>query len=58
MEATVAAVQSGGRVETLARDRTLGPGDTVYVIGRPETYRRLDGRNRPGETGDTEAQSS
>jgi len=42
--ATVVAVRpTDGRVETLpGRDRTLAAGDTVYVVGRPETIRRLE----------------
>jgi hypothetical protein len=46
LEATVAAVEHDGSIEALARDRTLAAGDAVYVIGRPETYRRIDARAR------------
>jgi hypothetical protein len=48
LDATVVAVATPeGRVETLAPDRTLEAGDTVYLVGRAETYRRLDARSTP-----------
>ncbi|WP_248895477.1 potassium transporter TrkA [Haloplanus halobius] len=48
LDATVVAVESDpGGVDTLPHDRTLVAGDEVYVVGRPETYRRLDARSRP-----------
>ena len=34
-----------GSVDGLLDDRTLA-GDAVYVVARPETYRRLDARSR------------
>ncbi|MFC7172649.1 hypothetical protein ACFQL0_18390 [Haloplanus litoreus] len=36
-----------GGIDTLARDRTLAVGDEVYLVGRPETFRRLDARSTP-----------
>jgi hypothetical protein len=36
-------------VDDLPDDRPLAPGDAVYVVARPETYRRLDARSRPPE---------
>ncbi|MFB6101969.1 MAG: potassium transporter TrkA [Haloplanus sp.] len=51
LEATVVAVRGAdGTVDTLARSRTLAAGETVYLVGRSETYRRLDARSRPTET--------
>ncbi|AZH26805.1 potassium/proton antiporter family protein [Haloplanus aerogenes] len=50
LDATVVAVQSeDGTVDDLPDDRTLAPGDAVYVVSRPETYRRLDARSRAPE---------
>jgi hypothetical protein len=47
LDVTVVAVESeDGRVDVLPDDRTLAPGDEVYVVSRPETYRRLDARSR------------
>jgi hypothetical protein len=42
--ATVVAVRGpGGDVETLpSRDRTLAPGDALYVVARPDLLRRLE----------------
>ena len=48
LEATVVAVTApDGGVDDLPDDRTLAAGDAVYVVARPETYRRLDARSRP-----------
>jgi hypothetical protein len=48
LDATVVAVEgSDGGVETLAHDRTLAPGDELYLVGRSETFRRLDARSTP-----------
>jgi acyl dehydratase len=48
LDATVVAVTGAdGSVDGLPDDRTLAPGDAVYVVARPETYRRLDARSRP-----------
>jgi hypothetical protein len=48
LDATVVAVTGvDGAVDDLPDDRTLAPGDAVYVVARPETYRRLDARSRP-----------
>jgi hypothetical protein len=48
LDATVVAVAGAdGGVDDLPDDRTLAPGDSVYVVARPETYRRLDARSRP-----------
>ena len=48
LDATVVAVTGAdGGVDDLPDDRTLAPGDAVYVVARPETYRRLDARSRP-----------
>jgi len=42
---TVAAVRSGGEVETIpTRDRSLAAGDAVYVIGRLDAIRKLEAR--------------
>jgi len=40
-----AVVGADGSVDGLPDDRTLA-GDAVYVVARPETYRRLDARSR------------
>jgi hypothetical protein len=48
LDATVVAVAGAdGDVETLAPDRTLAVGDQVYLVGRSETFRRLDARSTP-----------
>ncbi|MFB6194533.1 MAG: potassium transporter TrkA [Haloplanus sp.] len=48
LDTTVVAVEGvDGGVDTLPRDRTLAAGDAVYVVARPETYRRLDARSDP-----------
>ncbi|GAB6863016.1 potassium transporter TrkA [Haloplanus litoreus] len=48
LDATVVAVKAlDGGIDTLARDRTLAVGDEVYLVGRPETFRRLDARSTP-----------
>ena len=48
LDATVVAVTGAdGSVDDLPDDRTLAAGDAVYVVARPETYRRLDARSRP-----------
>jgi hypothetical protein len=48
LDATVVAVKSlDGGIDTLARDRTLAAGDEVYLVARPETFRRLDARSTP-----------
>ena len=48
LDATVVAVTGAdGAVDDLPDDRTLAPGDAVYVVARPEAYRRLDARSRP-----------
>ncbi|AXG11539.1 TrkA C-terminal domain-containing protein [Haloplanus rubicundus] len=50
LAATVVAVTGAdGSVDDLPDDRTLAAGDAVYVVARPETYRRLDARSRPPE---------
>ncbi|MFB6295487.1 MAG: potassium transporter TrkA [Halobacteriales archaeon] len=51
IDATVVAVGSaGGAVEAIpGRDRTLDAGDTLYVIARPETLRRLEAAAGPRE---------
>ena len=50
LDATVVAVEGAdGSVDDLPDDRTLAVGDAVYVVSRPETYRRLDARSRPPE---------
>jgi hypothetical protein len=50
LDATVVAVEGAdGSVDALPDDRTLAAGDAVYVVSRPETYRRLDARSRPPE---------
>ncbi|MFB6108274.1 MAG: potassium transporter TrkA [Haloplanus sp.] len=60
LDVTVAAVRPAtGSVDTLpSRGRALAPGDQVYVVGRPEAFRRLDARSRPEATAETETQSS
>jgi hypothetical protein len=51
LDATVVAVTApDGGVDDLPDDRTLAAGDAVYVVARPETYRRLDARSRPPAT--------
>jgi len=48
LDTTVVAVTAAdGSVDALPDDRSLAPGDTVYVVARPETYRRLDALSRP-----------
>jgi hypothetical protein len=50
LDAVVVAVTGAdGSVDDLPDDRTLAAGDAMYVVARPETYRRLDARNRPAE---------
>ncbi|MFB6072008.1 MAG: TrkA C-terminal domain-containing protein [Halobacterium sp.] len=40
---TVVAVRSTDGVDPIpARDRVLAPGDTLYVVARPDVARRLD----------------
>jgi len=47
LDATVVAVKSAdGGIDDLPDDRTLAAGDLVYVVTRPETYRRLDARSQ------------
>jgi len=51
LDATVVAVTGpDGGVDDLPDDRTLAAGDAVYVVARPEAYRRLDARSRPPAT--------
>ena len=48
LDATVVAVKAvDGGIDTLARDRPLAPGDEVYLVSRPETFRRLEARSSP-----------
>lgn len=48
LDATVVAVKGvDGGIDTLARDRTLAAGDAVYLVSRPETFRRLDASSSP-----------
>jgi hypothetical protein len=48
LDATVVAVTGpDGSVDDLPDDRTLDAGDAVYLVARPETYRRLEARSRP-----------
>jgi hypothetical protein len=48
LDATVVAVEdSDGGIETLVHERTLAPGDELYLVGRFETFRRLDARSTP-----------
>jgi len=50
LDVTVVAVKSTDEgIDDLPDDRTLVPGDAVYVVARPEAYRRLDARSRPPE---------
>lgn len=47
LDATVVAVTGpDGGVDDLPDDRMLAAGDAVYVVARPETYRRLEARAR------------
>jgi len=47
LDATVVAVKSAdGGIDDLPDDRTLAAGDSVYLVSRPDTYRRLDARSR------------
>lgn len=49
LDATVAAVRSGGGVEAIpSRSRTLVAGDTVYVVARPDDLRRVQAAARDG----------
>ncbi|WP_251328032.1 potassium transporter TrkA [Haloplanus pelagicus] len=51
LDVTVVAVKGeDGGIDTLARDRTLAAGDEVYLVSRPEAFRRLESRSRPPET--------
>jgi Trk K+ transport system NAD-binding subunit len=51
LDVTVVAVKGGDDgIDTLARDRTLAAGDEVYLVSRPDAYRRLESRGRPPET--------
>jgi len=45
---TVVAIERDGAVTAIPRhDRTLAPGDVVYVVGRPEEIRRVETRRSP-----------
>lgn len=52
IEATVIAIQKGsGEVETIPkRDRLLEAGDVIFVIGRPDALRKLDGATGTSKT--------
>jgi hypothetical protein len=54
LDVAVVAVRSAGETTDAVppRDRRLAPGDTCYVVARPDTLRRLEARGRAqaGET--------
>ena len=47
LDVTVLAVRSSdGEVETMPdRERSIGPGDSLFVIGRPDVLRKLEASN-------------
>ena len=52
IDLTVAALQGNGDVTAIpAGDRALRPGETVYVVGRPDAIRRLEARGATAASG-------
>ncbi|WP_275736684.1 hypothetical protein [Halorhabdus sp. SVX81] len=62
LDATVVAIHAGGpddRIEALpASDRVLSGGDSVYVIARPESIRRMEAAGTAEGVGEGESASS
>ncbi|NEU55772.1 TrkA C-terminal domain-containing protein [Halorussus sp. MSC15.2] len=59
IDATVVAVRDATGVETIpADDRRLAPDDTIYVVGRPDTLRRIEAAASEATPTDSESEAT